>query len=107
MRTVVVINLLCYILTSVICVAILNAAITNINIVNKRTNNLSVWASIQDYGVFFPVSSGNDQDAIRRGEYPLDIPGYEFFKYANLTREQSMQHRCCLQNKMINLMRIS
>lgn len=82
-RTVVVINLLCYILTSVICVAILNAAMTNISIVNKRTNNLSVWASIQDYGVFFPVSSGNDQDAIRRGEYPLDIPGYEFFKYAN------------------------
>jgi len=86
-RVVVMLNLVFYILISILCVGITGETVNNINRIKHKTDNLSVWTAVQDYGVFFPVSSGLDQDAIRRGEYPLDIPGYEFFKYANKSED--------------------
>lgn len=82
-RVVSIFNLVFYILVSVLCIGVTSTTLSNTNRIRLKTENLSVWASVQDYGVFFPVSSGLDQDAIRRGEYPLDIPAYEFFKYVN------------------------
>lgn len=82
-KAAVILNLTFYILISILCVGITSETVNNIHGIKHKTDNLSVWTTVQDYGVFFPVSSGMDRDAIRRGEYPLDIPGYEFFKYAN------------------------
>ena len=87
LRIVGVANLAFYVLTSIICVAVLNATVVNIGKVNIRTAGLADWTEIQDYGVFFPVSSGLDQNAIRQGEYPLDVPSYEFFRFASANED--------------------
>lgn len=77
-------NLVFYVILSVICVGIMGTFGSNIAKVEQKKQNISSWQKVQNYGVFFPGSSGLDQSAIHRGEYPLDIPSYEFFKYINL-----------------------
>lgn len=78
-------NLAFYVTLSVICIGVIGTVGDNLIKVEKKTESLSVWQRVQNYGVFFPASSGFEQSAIRNGEYPLDVPSYEFFKYVNLS----------------------
>lgn len=45
-----------------------------------RLKSFSEWEIASNYGTFTPVRVGEDEQAIQSGEYPLDIPTYEFYK---------------------------
>lgn len=54
-----------------------------LNQVNQKQSSLDQWSDFYNYGVFYPIKSGNDTDAIREGKYPLDIPTYNLYPYLN------------------------
>lgn len=49
--------------------------------ISLRQINLENWTSASNYGVFYPVRSGDDTVEIREGKYPLDIPCYELYPF--------------------------
>ena len=57
--------------------------ITNLHTITAKQKALSSWGLAANYGVFYPVTVGNDKDEIISGKYPLDIPCYELYPYLN------------------------
>ncbi len=57
--------------------------LTNLTQINQKQNSLHHWSEFHNYGVFYPVKTGNDSDVIREGKYPLDIPAYKLYSYLN------------------------
>lgn len=82
-KTLCAVSLVSYLVLTVICVGVYNVVFVNTLDINTRLENIIKWESIQNYGTYYPVLSGLDQEKIRGGEYPLDIPAYNLFKHMN------------------------
>ncbi|WP_159441919.1 hypothetical protein [Clostridium sp. Marseille-P2415] len=51
--------------------------------IDQKKHNLVNWTNASNYGVFYPVKTGNDSADIRSGKYPLDIPAYNLYPFLN------------------------
>lgn len=77
------INGLFKVVVSIIILIIAVNLLTNLTQINQKQNSLNNWSEFQNYGVFYPVKTGNDSSTIREGKYPLDIPTYKLYSYLN------------------------
>ena len=45
----------------------------------KTRKILKNWKVASNYGVFYPVRTGDETDDLRAGNYTLDLPTYKFY----------------------------
>ena len=45
----------------------------------RSKKNLKNWKVASNYGVFYPVRTGDETDDLRAGNYTLDLPTYKFY----------------------------
>lgn len=51
--------------------------------ISEKQNNLENWTTASNYGVFYPIRTGDDSTAIRSSKYPLDVPAYDLYPFLN------------------------
>ncbi|TPE69211.1 DUF1430 domain-containing protein [Halalkalibacterium halodurans] len=71
------------VVVSIIILIIAVNLLQNLTQINQKQNSLNNWSEFHNYGVFYPVKTGNDSSVIREGKYPLDIPTYKLYSYLN------------------------
>lgn len=76
---IVIFNLCLKIIVCVIIVIIGTNLFQKADNVLLKQKSLEGWKMASNYGVFYPIMTGNDTDSIRAGQYTLDIPTYQLY----------------------------
>lgn len=72
-------NLCFKIALSIIIIVIGGSLVENLENLFLKQDSLKNWKVASEYGVFYPVKSGDDIDDIRAGNDPLQLPTYEIY----------------------------
>ena len=71
---------LCFkVVISIIIVIIGGSLLVKLDDVRTKQENLKNWKVASNYGVFYPVRTGDETDDLRAGNYTLDLPTYKFY----------------------------
>lgn len=83
LTAIVIINESLKILVTIIVISLSVNLLKDLQIIKQKQNSYHNWTISSEYGIFYPVSTGNDSSAIRAGEYPLDLPTYDLYPILN------------------------
>lgn len=83
LNIIIVVNLIFKMVVSVIVVSIGSNLLLNLQDISMKQENLNNWKTASNYGVFYPILTGDDTSKLRTGEAVLDVPAYNLYSYLN------------------------
>lgn len=84
LNIIIVVNLIFKMVVSVIVIVIGSNLLVNLHDISMKKENLNNWKTASNYGVFYPILTGDDTDKLRAGEDVLDVPSYNLYSYLDI-----------------------